>query len=155
MEGGGGQSCKLHLDMYNMAFCQVIVCERTLMYLVISRLFEFFLAMFYIHVTWHCPVLPSSIQVGQYLHVHVCTNGADSSCPIFMTNIMILKIPIILSLCRWANQGLEFLILACEPRNSTHLSHEEFQVRTLTLYVFCWPTDTFKGKLQTIFIIWP
>ncbi|XP_063954186.1 mitogen-activated protein kinase kinase kinase 4-like [Lytechinus pictus] len=28
---------------------------------------------------------------------------------------------------RWANQGLEFLILACEPRNVAHLGEEEFQ----------------------------
>ncbi|XP_071480035.1 mitogen-activated protein kinase kinase kinase 4-like [Diadema antillarum] len=28
---------------------------------------------------------------------------------------------------RWSNQGFEFLILACEPRNVTHLMDEEFQ----------------------------
>ena len=32
-------------------------------------------------------------------------------------------------LFRWAHHGLDFLIVACEPRNVAHLSDEDFQVR--------------------------
>ena len=37
--------------------------------------------------------------------------------------------------CSWANHGMDFLVVASEPRNVAHLSNEDFLVSYSSLFI--------------------
>ena len=41
-----------------------------------------------------------------------------------------IQLILLFYVCRWANQGLDFLTVACDPKTLTTLSEAEFQVKS-------------------------